>query len=141
MRLFDTAVGTSTPLIGREQECDVLSRLFEKVMATPDTPLEVCLVHGDAGSGKTRYAETNVMIVLSTLSLLLTHNVFTYDSVIRHVAAEQQNRLGNNSNITLHFVSGKFEQYQDFSSPYAVIVNAFEQILNGNIKMWSTVVK
>ena len=47
------AAVVAPPLIGRQEECEVLSHLFDAV-THHEAPLQVCLVHGDAGSGKTR---------------------------------------------------------------------------------------
>ena len=58
-----TAV-VAPPLIGREEECEVLSHLFDAV-THHEAPLQVCLVHGDAGSGKTRCVrESGILLIV-----------------------------------------------------------------------------
>lgn len=138
--------------VGREKECETLKKIAQRVAApvgrsrakneedddldddaakkadktttatSTSASSEVCLVHGAAGSGKTK---------------IISHS-------LRGAMAKKRRRRGGRSKDddaggddrnrnrdddgSYYFISGKCDQYQDFSSPYWEIVTAFDQL-------------
>jgi predicted ATPase len=103
--------------VGREAEAATLTSLSQSLVvhkqqsrngALSSCPLQVCLVHGVAGSGKTS-------LVHHTLRPLARH--------------KQNKRNQQHQNGSYYYISGKCDQNQVFSSPYGEIVSAFDQLV------------
>jgi predicted ATPase len=106
---------SNSALVGREKEKEILQRLCQQIQEDEEDPKaeaaagsasthQVCLVHGVSGSGKT--------------SLVLGATNRTSESPPKEKSHEQE----------YYFISGKFDQFSDFSAPFSEIVRAFDQL-------------
>ena len=100
---------SSTVLYGRHEECrqmkDLTHRLCKK--DTKDGAVQVCLVHGEAGCGKTSLCQ----------SLAKQHPQQQEPRIIpRHERYISRHETENDSDCDYYFVEGKFDQYNHDSS-------------------------
>jgi len=113
-------------LVGREQEAEVLGGLWDKVCKEEKAPSQVCLIHGAAGSGKTSLIRH--VAKLREQAIGRSPSLPSLNSSVSGGAESSKTTAESQGGKIPYFISGKFEQYKDFSSPYSEIVTAFEQL-------------
>ena len=114
-------------LFERDSQIDVLRRIARGIREE-GAKTQVCFISGDSGSGKTALCET-LMKDCIALHQQEQGEQRAKREESPHNAHRDKYRFdeSNMEGIPI-FISGKAGQYEDFSAPYAVIVDAFDQL-------------
>jgi predicted ATPase len=119
---------TEDAFVGREAEQATLASLVaHHRFLQKRAALQVCLVHGAAGSGKTSLIHHSLSSSLRGSS----SNKAKKQNQQQPQHQQQQQNGGSSSccSGSYYFISGKCDQNQVFSSPYGEIVTAFDQLV------------